>query len=44
MADAMRQLIGNPDLRTEIGKNAYEAYTARLSWPVFIRELEKLYV
>ena len=44
MADAMRKLIGNPDLRAEIGKNAYETYTARLSWPVFIRELEKLYV
>lgn len=43
LAEAMRRLAKDPDLRAHIGREARRAYTATLSWDSFIPRLTEIY-
>lgn len=43
LAEAMRRLATDPELRARIGANAYRAYTSGLSWDSFIPRLTEIY-
>lgn len=44
LAEAMRRLASDPELRHRMGKNAYANYTSRLSWPRFLERLIPAYL
>lgn len=44
LADAMRRLATDEELRNSIGRNALVAYNNRLDWKHFITTLDKIYV
>lgn len=44
LADAMRKLASDPDLRNRMGQRALETFRTDLSWPKFIDRLDALYV
>lgn len=43
LADAMRRLATDPDLRNTLGENARRKYLRSLDWPHFINSLDKIY-
>ncbi|MDE7402665.1 MAG: glycosyltransferase family 4 protein [Muribaculaceae bacterium] len=43
LAQAMRKLVEDPELRKNIGERAYQAYTSSLSWDTFINKLTEIY-
>lgn len=43
LALAMRRLATDPDLRSELGKNALDTYLCRLSWDHFINRIKNIY-
>ena len=44
LADAMRRLATDPALRAELGTNAFQYYSAGLSWQSFIPKLTEIYL
>lgn len=44
LAEAMSKLSGDPGLREQMGKHAFETFSRRLSWPHFIKPLTKIYL
>lgn len=44
LAEAMKRLASDPDLRTRIGQNALDAYLRSLSWQSFIPRLTETYL
>lgn len=43
IADALRKLASDPDLRARMGREAAAAFSRRLAWPRFISSLLKIY-
>lgn len=43
LADAIKLLIGDADLREKMGEKAYEVFNEKLSWPNFIKKLDGIY-
>lgn len=43
LAEAMKQLAENQALRLQMGEKALTNYTTRFSWPVFIKQIDKIY-
>ncbi len=43
LADAMRQLARNSELRRSMGAEAHETFVSTLSWPGFASRMEKIY-
>lgn len=43
LASSMKRLAANPDLRREMGQNAFMNYNKNLSWDVFTRHLDNIY-
>ncbi len=43
LAEAMRILATDPELRVQMGKDALQAYSDNLSWVHFIQQLDKIY-
>lgn len=43
LADGMRRLALNPDLRHALASQAYDEFSRNFDWPGFIRKLEKIY-
>ncbi len=43
LAMAMRRLATDPELRRDMGKEAFREFAAHLSWQPFIKKLDKIY-
>lgn len=43
LADNIRKLAENPELRLKMGQNAFNSFHSRLSWPHFIEPLSEIY-
>ncbi len=43
LADAMKKLARNPELRLAMGREAFETSRVKLSWPRFVSEMENIY-
>lgn len=44
LADAMKKLAANPDLRADMGTKAYQQYVSALSWQSFVPKLTEIYL
>lgn len=44
LAENIKKLADNPEMRLKMGRNAFETYTQRLSWPHFIKPLTEIYL
>lgn len=43
LADAMRRLASDAELRRKMGERAFATFRDTLSWPIFIRQLDRIY-
>ena len=44
LAEAILKLASDPDLRREMGRNAYNHYVDEFSWPEFLKKLLPAYM
>lgn len=44
LAESMKKLAGDSELRVRMGKRAFQSFNSRLSWPHFIHPLTNIYL
>ncbi|MCH5236773.1 MAG: glycosyltransferase family 4 protein [Muribaculaceae bacterium] len=44
LAEKMMSLAGDPSLKDKMGRNAYESFNSRLSWPIFAERINSIYL
>lgn len=44
VAENIKKLAGNPEMALKMGRNAFDSFQQRLSWPHFIKPLTEIYL